>query len=64
MVSAGEDVGTRREEILGDSRRDAEAGRGVFTIDDADVDFALGEDVREPVVNDLAAGRTYDVANK
>ncbi len=64
MVSAGEDVGACREKILGDPRRDAEAGRGVFAIDDAEIYFTLREDIREPVVNDLAAGRAYDIANK
>jgi len=64
VVSAREDVRARGEKILRDTWSDAEAGRGVFTIDDAKLDFALREDVREPVVNDLAAGRAYDVANK
>jgi hypothetical protein len=64
VVSAGEDVGARGEKILRDSRRNAEAGRRVFAIDDAEIYAALREDVSEPVVNDLAAGRAYDVANE
>ena len=64
VISAGEDIGARGEQILGDARRDAEAGRGIFTIDDAQINFALREDVREPVVNDLAAGRANDVTDE
>jgi len=64
VVAAGQDVRARGEKILRDTRSDAEAGRGVFAIDDAKINFALRENVREPVVNDLAAGRAYDVANK
>jgi hypothetical protein len=64
VVSAGQHIGARGEKILRDSWRYAEAGSGVFAIDDAKINFALRENVREPVVNDLAAGRAYDVANK
>jgi hypothetical protein len=64
VISAGQDIGACGEQILRDSWRHAEAGRGVFAIDDAKLDSALREDVREPVVNDLAAGRAYDVANE
>jgi hypothetical protein len=64
VVSAGEDVGTDGEKLLGDPGRDAKSGRGVLTIDDAKVYFALLENVREPVVNDFAAGRAYDVTNE
>ncbi len=64
MVSAGEYVGTGGKKLLGDPGRDAKSGRGVLTIDYAEVYFALLEDVREPVVNDFAAGRAYDVTNE
>jgi hypothetical protein len=64
VVSAGEDISARGEKILGDSRGDAEAGGRVFTIDDAEVYFALRENIREPVVNDFAAWRAYDVSNE
>ena len=64
MVAAGEDFDAAGEQFVGDARRDAEAGGGIFAVGDAEIDFALGEDVREPVVNDLAAGRADDVADK
>jgi len=64
VVPAGQDIGPGGEKILRDPRRDAEAWRGVFAIDDAEIDLALREDIREPVVNDLAAGRADDVADE
>ena len=64
MVSAGENVGADGEKFLGDPGRDAKPGRGVLAIDYAEVYFALFENVREPVVNDLAAGRAYNVTNE
>jgi hypothetical protein len=64
MVAAGEDFDAAGEQFVGDTRCDAEAGGGIFAVGDAEIDFALGEDVREPVVNDLAAGRADDVADK
>ncbi len=56
VIAAGDYFDAAGEEVLGDSRRNAEAGSGIFAVGDAEVDLALGEDVREPVVNDLAAG--------
>jgi hypothetical protein len=64
VISTGQDIRARGEKIFSDSRRDAESRRRIFTIDDAEVYFALGENIREPVVNDLTAGRAYDVANE
>ena len=64
VVAAGEDFNAGAEKLLGEARRDAEAGGGIFAVGDAQIDFALGEDVREPVVNDLAAGRADDVADE
>jgi hypothetical protein len=64
VVAAREDFDAAGEQFVGDARRDAEAGGGIFAIGDAEINFALGEDVREPVVNDLAAGRADDVADE
>ncbi len=64
VISAGEHIGARREKFLGDPRRDAETGSGILAVDDAQIDLALREDVREPVVNDLAAGRADDIADE
>jgi hypothetical protein len=64
VIAAGDDFDPAGKKILGDARRDAETGGGVFAVGDAEVYFALRENVREPVVNDLAAGRAYDVANE
>ena len=64
VVAAGDDVNAGGEKLLHNSRRDAEAGGGVFAIGDAEVDLPLGEDIREPIVHDLAAGRADDVADE
>ena len=64
MIAAGDYFNPARKKILGDARRDAETGGGVFAVRDAEVNFALRENVREPIVNDLAAGRAYNVANE
>jgi hypothetical protein len=64
VIAAGDHLDPARKKILGDARRDAETRGGVFAIRDAQVNFALRETVREPVVNDLAAGRAYNVANE
>ena len=42
MVAAGEDFDAAGEQFLGDARRDAEAGGGIFAVGDAEIDFALG----------------------
>ena len=64
VISAGEHIGAPREEFLRDPRRDAETGGGVLAVDNAQVDSPLREDVREPVMNDLAAGRADDIADE
>ena len=55
VVSAGDHFDARGEQFLGDARRDAEAGGGIFAVGDAQIDLALREDIREAVVHDLAA---------
>jgi hypothetical protein len=64
VIAAGNHFDAAGKKILGDARRDAKSGRGVFAVGDAQIDFALRENVGEPVVNDLAAGRTDDVADE
>ena len=64
VVASGDDFDATGKQIFGDPRRDAEARSGIFAVGDAEIDLALGEDVREPVVNDFAAGRAHDVADE
>jgi hypothetical protein len=64
MIAAGDYLDPACEKVLGDARRDAETGGGVLAVGDAQVNFALRENVCEPVVNDLAARRAYDVTDE
>jgi len=64
VVAAGEDFDPAGEQILGDFGRDAETRGGVLAVGDAEIDLPLREDVRQPLVDDLAAGRTNDIANE
>ena len=64
VVAAGDHFDAGGEQILGEARRDAEAGGGIFAVGDAEIDVALREDVREAVVNDLAAGRADNVSDE
>jgi hypothetical protein len=64
VIAAGDYFDPACKKVFGDTRRNAKTGGGVFAVGNAEVNFALRENVCEPVVNDLAAGRAYDVANK
>jgi len=64
VIAAGDYFDPAGKKVFGDTRRDAKTGSRVFAVGDAEVDFALRENVCEPVVNDLAARRAYDVANE
>ena len=46
------------------SRRDPEAGGGVFAVGDHQVDLALRDEVGQAVANDLPARRTNDVSDE
>jgi hypothetical protein len=64
VIAAGDYFDPACKKVFGDARRDAETGGGVFAVGDAEVNFALRQNVCEPVVNDPAARRAYDVANE
>ena len=64
VIAAGDDFNSAGKKILSDARRNAESRGGIFAVGDAKINAALREYVREPVVDDLAPGRTYDVANE
>jgi hypothetical protein len=64
VIAAGDYLDPASKKVFGDTRRDAKTGSGIFAVGDAKVNFALRENVCEPVVNDLAARRAYDVANE
>jgi hypothetical protein len=56
MIAAGDDFNAARKELLGEARRDAEAGRRIFAVCDTKIDLTLRKDVCEAVMNDFAAG--------
>jgi hypothetical protein len=64
VVAAGDHFDTLREQILRNPRRDAEAGSGVFAVGDAQIDPPLRKDIRQPLVNDFAAGGADNVADE
>jgi len=42
----------------------SKTGSGIFSIGDAEINLPLHQDVRQAVVNDLAAGRANDVSDE
>jgi hypothetical protein len=64
VVAAGKDFDAGCQQVVRDFGRDAEARCGIFAVGDAQIDLALGEDVRQPVVDDFAARGAYDVADE
>jgi len=64
VIAAGQSVGASCKEFLDDARRDAKSRGGVLAVDDAEIDLALRKDIREPLVDDFAAGRTDDVTDE
>lgn len=56
VVAGGDDMGSHVEEIFGEGRGDSEASRGVFAVDDQEVDGIGFDDVREVFADYIAAG--------
>jgi hypothetical protein len=57
-------VGAEVEYFFGKGGRDAEAASGVLAVDDEEVDGVGFEDVGEMLTDDVAAGRSEDVADE
>lgn len=64
VVAGGDDVRTEVEDLFGEGGGDAEASGGVFAVDDEEIDGVGFEDVGEMLADDVAAGRSEDVADK
>ena len=64
VIPAGDHFDSQGEQVLNDTRSDAETGSGIFTIGDAQIDLPLRQDIPKAVVDDLAPRRTYDVSDK
>lgn len=64
VVAGGDDLGTEVEDFFGDGGRDAEAAGGVLAVDDEEIDGVGFHNVGEMFADDVAAGRTEDVADE
>ena len=64
MIAPAQDRDIRFQQFFSYPRRDAKAGRRVFTVGDHQVDLFLGDNVRQPIVNDLPSRRADDVSYK
>ena len=64
MIPAGDDFHAGRKDLLGEAWRDTEAGRRILTVGDAEIDLALGDNVRQAIVDYFSSGRADDVTDK
>jgi len=64
VVTAGQNFDPRREQLLGNPGRNAEARCGVLAVGDHQVDLARLHNVGKPIGDNVPAWRTHDVANK
>lgn len=64
VIAAGDHLDARREQVLHDARRNAESGRRIFAVGDAQIDLPLGQDIPKAIVDDLASGRADDISDK
>ncbi len=64
MVAASEDLDAHAKQLVGETRRDAEARGGVFAVGNDKIYLALQHDIREPVTYDLPARRTNDITDE
>ena len=64
VIAAGENGDAGAEQLLGEARRDAEAGGGVLAIGDDQVQLLVGDHVGQALGDDPAAGRTDNVSDE
>jgi hypothetical protein len=64
VVPEREGIGPRREQALGEARRDPSPVGGVLAVHDADVGAELGPQPAQPRLDRLAAGAADDVADE
>jgi hypothetical protein len=64
VVSERDHVGARREQALGDLRREPRAVGGVLSVHDAEVDVQLLAQGRQPLFDGAATGRAEDVRDE
>src|SRR5882757_4005073 len=64
VVAAGQYLDPHSEQLVRKTRRDTEAGCRIFAVSNDQVDLPLRDDIRQPVLHDLPARRTYNVADE
>jgi hypothetical protein len=64
VIAGCEDIGSKLEEFLANSRRDAEAARRILHIDYEELDFVGLDEVVEMFANDLASRAAEDIADE
>jgi len=64
VIAAGEDVDSVVEKFVGQTRGNAESGRGIFAVGDDQIYFLLGYDVGETVAHDLASWGANDITHE
>jgi hypothetical protein len=64
MVPECDRVGAHPEELIRESRRDADPVRGVLAVDDADVDLVLVTDRPQALLERPPPGGAYDIGDE
>ena len=64
VVSARKHFDPRGEQLLGEPRRDAEAGSGVLAVGDHQIGLFVADDVLQALDHDSTAGRAHDVPDE
>jgi hypothetical protein len=64
VVAERDRVGSGREQLVGDLRRDAEPVRGVLAVDDAEVDPELLAQARQPLLDRTTTRAAVDVGDE
>jgi hypothetical protein len=64
VVAERDHVGSRRQQALGELRRDADAVGGVLAVDDAETDLQLLAEAVQPLLERAPAGDADDVADE
>jgi hypothetical protein len=61
MVAASQYLDPHSQQVVRKPRRDAKAGCRILAIGNHQINLPLRDNIRQPVLHDLPARRTYDV---
>ena len=64
MIAGRNNVDIQFKEFLGESGRDAEAGGGIFSVGDDEIDELITDDAGQTVFDDGASGASENVADE